>query len=187
MGQPERAREYMQLDPGSEWANWVTVSILIEEGKAKEARDVLKKVPATPRYHRDLAEAVLGVRAQPELDRIAQEDTTSLAVGDDQENSYYQGSLLAYAGKKDAAVHMLRPGDRAELLLVFGLGARSFARQAARSSGVRGVAESGPILPTAGAGRGAGAVKYLSRTSSSRLEFKSHRATRSRIYATIAD
>ena len=108
MGQPERAREYVQLDAGSEWANWVTVSILIEEGKAKEARDVLKKVPATPRYHRDLAEAVLGVRPQPELDRIAQEDTTSLAVGDDPENSYYQGSLLAYAGKKDAAVHMLR-------------------------------------------------------------------------------
>ena len=108
MGQPERAREYMQLDAGSEWANWVTVSILIEEGKAKEARDVLKKVPATARYHRDLAEAVLGVRPQPELDRIAQEDTTSLAVGDDPEKSYYQGSLLAYAGKKDAAAHMLR-------------------------------------------------------------------------------
>jgi len=108
MGQPERAREFVQLDAGSEWASWVTVSILIEEGKAKEARDVLKKVPATARYHRDLAEAVLGVRPQPELDRIAQEDTTSLAVGDDPENSYYQGSLLAYAGKKDAAVHMLR-------------------------------------------------------------------------------
>jgi serine/threonine protein kinase/tetratricopeptide (TPR) repeat protein len=108
MGQPERAREYVQLDAGSEWANWVTVSILIEEGKPKEARDVLKKVPGTSRYHRDLAEAVLGLGPAPELDRIAQEDTTSLAVGDDPENSYYQGSLLAYAGKKDAAAHMLR-------------------------------------------------------------------------------
>lgn len=108
MGQPERAREYVQLDTGSEWANWVTVSILVEEGKLKDARDVLKKVPATARYHRDLAEAVLGLRPPAELDRIAQENTTSLAVGDDPENSYYQGSLLAYAGKKDAAVHMLR-------------------------------------------------------------------------------
>ena len=108
LGKPERAREYVQLDAGSEWASWVTVSILLQEGKLKEARDVLKKVPAMARYHRDLAEAVLGVRPQPELDRIAQEDTTSLAAGDDPENSYYQGSLLAYAGKKDAAVHMLR-------------------------------------------------------------------------------
>jgi serine/threonine protein kinase/tetratricopeptide (TPR) repeat protein len=108
MGRPERAREYVQLDAGSEWTNWVTVTILIEEGKLKEARDVLKKVPATAPYHRDLAEAVLGLRPPTELDRIARENTTSLAVGDDPENSYYRGSLLAYAGKKDAAVHMLR-------------------------------------------------------------------------------
>ena len=108
MGQPERAREYVQLDAGSEYANWTTVTILLEEGKLKEARDVLKKVPTTARYHRELAEAVLGLRPPTELDRIAQEDTTAAAVGDDPENSYYQGSLLAYAGKKDAAVHMLR-------------------------------------------------------------------------------
>src|ERR1700745_1005478 len=80
-----------------------------EEGNLKEARELWKKVPAMARYHRDLAEAVLGVRPQPELDRIAQEDTTSLAAGDDPENSYYQGSLLADAGKKDAAEHMLPP------------------------------------------------------------------------------
>jgi eukaryotic-like serine/threonine-protein kinase len=108
LGNPERAREYVQLDAGSEWANWVTASILLEEGKLKEARDSVKKIPATARYHRDLAEAVLGMRPPAELDRLAQEDAISLAAGDDPETSYYQGSLLAYAGKKDAAVHMLR-------------------------------------------------------------------------------
>ena len=107
MGQPERARGYVQLDAGSEWANWVTAFILLQEGKLKEARDAVKKIPATARYRRDLAEAVLGLRPPAELDRLAQEDTTSLAAGDDPENSYYQGSLLAYVGKKDAAVHML--------------------------------------------------------------------------------
>jgi len=108
LGSPERAREYVQLDAGSEWANWVTASILLEEGKLKEARDAVKKIPPTARYHRDLAEAVLGLRPPAELDRLAQEDALSLAVGDDPETAYYQGSLLAYAGKKDAAVHMLR-------------------------------------------------------------------------------
>jgi hypothetical protein len=98
----------VQLDAGSEWANWVTASILLEEGKLKEARDAVKKIPPTARYHRDLAEAVLGLRPPAELDRLAQEDAISLAVGDDPETAYYQGSLLAYAGKKDAAVHMLR-------------------------------------------------------------------------------
>jgi tetratricopeptide (TPR) repeat protein len=108
LGNPARAREYVQLDAGSEWANWVTAAILLQEGKLKEARDAVKKIPATTRYHRDLAEAVLGLRPPAELDRLAQEDAISLAAGDDPETSYYQGSLLAYAGKKDAAVHMLR-------------------------------------------------------------------------------
>lgn len=108
MGNTARAREYMQLDAGSEWANWVMPSILLREGKLKEAREAVKKVPPAPRYHHDLTEAVLGLRPPAELDRLAQEDTTSLAAGDDPETAYYQGSVLAYAGKKDAAVHMLR-------------------------------------------------------------------------------
>jgi serine/threonine protein kinase/tetratricopeptide (TPR) repeat protein len=108
MGKPERAREYMQLDAGSEWANWVMPSILLREGKLNEAREALKKVPPAPRYHRDLTEAVLGVRPPAELERLAQEDTTSLAAGDDPETAFYQGTMLAYAGKKEAAVHMIR-------------------------------------------------------------------------------
>ncbi len=109
LGNTDRARIFMQLDAGSEWANWVMPSILLREGKLKEAREAVKKVPASPRYHHDLTEAVLGLRPAAELDRLAQEDTTSLAAGDDPETAYYyQGSVLAYAGKKEAAVHMLR-------------------------------------------------------------------------------
>ena len=83
-------------------------AILLREGKLKEAREAVKKVPSGPRYHRDLTEAVLGVRPQADLDRIAQEDSTALAAGDDPETAYQRGAELAYAGKKDAAVHMLR-------------------------------------------------------------------------------
>jgi serine/threonine protein kinase/tetratricopeptide (TPR) repeat protein len=108
MGSTQHAREYLQLDAGSEWANWVTPEILLREGKVKEAREAAKKIPPTARYHRDLMEAALGLRPASELDRIAQEDATSLAAGDDPEPSYQQGAVLAYAGKKDAAVHMIR-------------------------------------------------------------------------------
>ena len=108
MGNTERAREYVLVDAGSEWANWMMPAILMREGKLKEAREAVKKVPSGPRYHRDLTEAVLGVRPQAELDRIAQEDSTALAAGDDPETAYQRGAELAYAGKKDAAVHMLR-------------------------------------------------------------------------------
>jgi len=108
MGNTERAREYILVDAGSEWASWVMPAILIREGKLKEAKDAVKKVPSGPRYYRELTEAVLGVRPPAELDRIAQEDLTSLAAGDDPETAYQRGSELAFAGKKDAALHMLR-------------------------------------------------------------------------------
>ncbi|HEX4593027.1 MAG TPA: protein kinase, partial [Bryobacteraceae bacterium] len=108
MGSTQHAREFLQLDAGSEWANWVTAEMLLREGKVKEAREAAKKIPPTARYHRDLMEAALGLRPASELDRIAQEDTTSLAAGEDPEASYQQGAVLAYAGKKDAAVHMIR-------------------------------------------------------------------------------
>ncbi|HST09300.1 MAG TPA: hypothetical protein VLL05_02895, partial [Terriglobales bacterium] len=108
LGNTERAREYILLDAGSEWASWVMPAILMREGKLKEAREAVKKVPPALRYHRDLTEAVLGNRPPTELDRLAQEDTTSLAAGDDPEAAYQQAAELAYAGKKDAAIHMLR-------------------------------------------------------------------------------
>jgi TolB-like protein len=108
MGKTQRAWEYVHLDAGSEWANWVTPSILLREGKMSEARDAVTKVLPTPRYHRDLLEAVVGIRPSSELDRMARESTTLVAAGEDSETSYQQGSELAIAGKKDAALHLLR-------------------------------------------------------------------------------
>jgi TolB-like protein/Tfp pilus assembly protein PilF len=108
MGNAKKAQEYAQLDAGSEWANWVTSAILLREGRPNEAREAVKKVSTVARYHRDLLEAVTGLRPPPELGRIAQEDATALTAGDDPEQAYEQGALLAFAGKKDAAVHMIR-------------------------------------------------------------------------------
>ncbi len=107
LGDTIKAREFMRLDAGSEWANYVLPSILLREGKVSEARQAVEKMPTAARYHRDLLEAALGLRPASELDRMAQEDTTLLAPGDDPEPSYYQGSVLAFAGKKDAALHMI--------------------------------------------------------------------------------
>jgi len=65
-------------------------------------------MPTTPRYHRDLWEACLGLRPSSELDRIAQEDETTPPSDPDPELWYYQGALLGYCGKEQAALHMLR-------------------------------------------------------------------------------
>ena len=75
-------------------------SILLREGNLKEAREALEQVPAAPRYHRDLTEAVLGLRPAAGLDRLAQEYSRSLATGDDPETAFYQGSCWRLRGKR---------------------------------------------------------------------------------------
>src|ERR1700690_2688541 len=107
LGKTERAADFVRLDAGSEWAAYVLPSVLLREGKVTEAREAVKRMPTAQRYHRDLLEACLGLKPASELDRIAQEDETNLPTDADPETWYYQGAILAYCGKKQAALHML--------------------------------------------------------------------------------
>jgi len=108
LGKTERAADFVRLDAGSEWAVYVTPSILLRQGKIAEAREAVKRMPTTPRYHRDLLEACLQLRPAADLDRMAQEAETSLPTEPDPETWYYQGALFAYCGKKQAALHLLQ-------------------------------------------------------------------------------
>jgi TolB-like protein len=108
LGKTERAADFIRLDAGSEWAAYVTPSVLLREGKIQEAREAVKRMPSTPRYHRDLWEACLQLRPAADLDRMAQEAETSLPTEPDPETWYYQGALFAYCGKKQAALHLLQ-------------------------------------------------------------------------------
>jgi TolB-like protein len=108
LGKTERAADFVRLDAGSEWAAYVTPSILLRQGKIAEAREAVKRMPTTPRYHRDLLEACLQLRPAADLDRMAQEAETSLPTEPDPETWYYQGALFAYCGKKQAALHLLQ-------------------------------------------------------------------------------
>jgi hypothetical protein len=110
MGNPERAADFVRLDAGSEWAAYATPSILLREGKIPEAREAVKRMPNAPHYRRDLVEAVLGIRPPSELDRMAHDAETSGPSDPDPENSYYQGTLFAYAGRNEAAFHQLKTG-----------------------------------------------------------------------------
>jgi eukaryotic-like serine/threonine-protein kinase len=108
LGRFDRARDFIQLDAGSEWANYATPSLLLREGRVAEAREAVKRMASAPHYHRDLTEACLGLRPPSELDRMAREAETGGPSDPDPENSYYQGTLFAYAGKKEAAFHSLK-------------------------------------------------------------------------------
>jgi len=106
VGNTERAMEFLRLDAGSEWAAFITPAILLRAGKLAEAREAVKKMSANPVYHRDLLEACLGLRPPSELDRIARDFETTQPVEPDPELWYYQGSILAFCGKKEAAFRL---------------------------------------------------------------------------------
>ena len=110
LGNFPRARDFIQLDAGSEWANYATPSLLMREGRIAEAREAVKHMADAPHYRRDLVEASLGLRPAAELDRMAREAESSGPSDPDPENSYYQGTLFAFAGKRDAAFHQLKTG-----------------------------------------------------------------------------
>jgi eukaryotic-like serine/threonine-protein kinase len=108
LGKTTRARDFVRLDAGSEWAAYVAPSILLREGRIEEAREAVKRMPTAPRYRRDLLEACLQLRPAADLDRMAQEAETSLPSEPDPETWYYQGAIFAYCGKKQAALHLLQ-------------------------------------------------------------------------------
>jgi tetratricopeptide (TPR) repeat protein len=104
----DRARDFIELDAGSEWANYATPSLLLREGRLPEAREAVKHMPSVPQYHRDLLEACVGLRPSSELDRMAHDAETSGPSDPDPELSYYLGAIYAYCNKKEAAFHMLK-------------------------------------------------------------------------------
>src|ERR1700686_2843857 len=107
LGKTARAAEFVRLDAGSEWAAYAMPSLLLREGKIADAREAVKRMPITPRYHRDLLEACLQLRPVADLDRIAANAETNLPTDPDPETWYYEGALFAFCGKKQAALHML--------------------------------------------------------------------------------
>ncbi|HEV7472505.1 MAG TPA: protein kinase, partial [Pyrinomonadaceae bacterium] len=108
LGKTQRADDFVRLDAGSEWAAYVMPSLLLREGKVAEAREAVKHMPTSPKYHRDLLESCLQLRPASDLDRLAQEAETSLPTDPDSETWYYQGSIFAFCGKKQAALHMFQ-------------------------------------------------------------------------------
>ncbi len=107
LGRTQKAMEFVQLDAGSDYANYLLPSLLLREGKVAEAKEAVKRMPSAPHYHKDLLQACL-FGPPSELDKIAHEDEVGQPTDPDPELSYYQGSILAYCGKKEAALHMLQ-------------------------------------------------------------------------------
>jgi serine/threonine protein kinase/tetratricopeptide (TPR) repeat protein len=108
LGQTKRAMDFVRLDDGSEWAAFATPLILLREGRVAEARESVKKVSPAAHYHRDLLEVCLGMRPPSELDKITAEAEASVLAEPDPERWYYEGTIMAYCGKPEVALHMIK-------------------------------------------------------------------------------
>ena len=107
-GNVNRAKEYLALDPGSEWSNAILVSVLLREGKTAEAREALKQMTDNPTWMKGFLAACLDARPSVETDKMAAKIETDLLPEKDSELKYHQAGLLAHCGKKEAALRFLQ-------------------------------------------------------------------------------
>ena len=106
--QPQKAMEFVRLDAGSEWAARTAAYIFLREGKLAEARQSIQKTSANPLMARDLLQSCFDHSPTSVLDRIAQKTEAAALAQPDGEARYHLGSLLAYCGRNDAALRLLK-------------------------------------------------------------------------------
>ena len=107
-GKPEQAMNFVKLDAGSEWANWVTPYVYLAEGNVAQARESANHVAKGASYHRDLLVACTAAQRPPDLDRIVRDSEASAMLEGDAEAWYHVGALMAYCGQNEAALRLLK-------------------------------------------------------------------------------
>ena len=108
-GRYERAREYLELDRGSEWVRDNAVVLALREGKPEAARAILQYGGMNPWYRQYLRAC---------LNDVALEERASLVEATvdvylnlvDPEHHHWLGSLMAYCGEHESALGLLRLG-----------------------------------------------------------------------------
>ncbi len=108
MNQTDRAMDFVHLDAGSEWANWVTPYIYLGQGNIGEARAAAKNMSKATYYHRDLMEACTAAQRPADLARILRDAESSVMLEPDSEAWYHVGALMAYCGQNESALRLLK-------------------------------------------------------------------------------
>jgi len=106
LGKSERAWDFVRLDLGSEWSNYVAPSILLREGKLAEARERAQQMPPGAAYHREFLQACL--QSPANLEKITADTEAAVLAEPDPEAWYLEGSIMAFCGQKAAALHLLK-------------------------------------------------------------------------------
>jgi len=108
MGKSERAMDFVHLDAGSQWSNWVTPYVDLAAGNVTAARQDVKSVDKASFYHRDLMVACTAQQRPADLERIVRETESSVMIEPDPEAWYHVAALMAWCGQKDPAMRLLK-------------------------------------------------------------------------------
>src|SRR5258708_3440897 len=107
LGKTARARDFVRLYAGSEWANYAMRSVLLREGKVDEARESLKLKPPPPGVRRDALEVCLGLRVPAEFEKSVRDAEREAAAVTGPEPKYTTGAILSFCGQKESALRLL--------------------------------------------------------------------------------
>jgi tetratricopeptide (TPR) repeat protein len=109
LGRYDRAKQFIALDAGSEWAAVVTVGCLLRQGRPDEALPIAARVAASSTLGRQGTLLALFLRKAPaeEIAAAARKLEGGIAVRDS-EPHYWTGSIFSYCGQREAALRQLR-------------------------------------------------------------------------------
>jgi tetratricopeptide (TPR) repeat protein len=107
LDKPQRAMDFVRLDPGSEWAARTAAEIFLRQGKLAEARESIQKTSASLLMGQELLSACFDSSRTSELKSIAKKTEAVAMAGSDAEPRYLVGTLLAHCGQIDAALRLL--------------------------------------------------------------------------------
>jgi len=108
LGKTGQAMDFVHLDPGTEWAAWVSTYAHLAAGNVAQARESVKNMSKNVIYHRELLAACTQTQRPAEMDRIVREAESSAMMEPDAEAWYQVGALLAYCGQKEPALRLLK-------------------------------------------------------------------------------
>jgi TolB-like protein/Flp pilus assembly protein TadD len=105
LGKHDRAREYLRLDAGSDWAKGREGNILHREGKTEAAAALFAAAGFEP-----AARLMRKAETQAERDRVAAAMEAAALSDPDPENLYYIAGILASSGYPPAGLRVLQKG-----------------------------------------------------------------------------
>ncbi|HMF89377.1 MAG TPA: protein kinase, partial [Candidatus Angelobacter sp.] len=93
-GQYDRAKDFVNLDAGSEWSNNVEAFLLLHQGKKSEALARLRQLPDSSFFHTRALEACYSTPRPPESEQLLERAQKELFAYRDPEPKYNQAAML---------------------------------------------------------------------------------------------